>query len=223
MFRFHLIKRLPKKPLVGLALLAVIFLAAGGGVARRADAAGSYTIQVTWSYVHWSAIDDGLGDHTAEVYGTLGAHNNATNQHVYRTLGNGGKGTCTSDWSGPVNPGDSTLNQWGLCNKRVNVGPYHYFAKTRLSPFPSANQPDGNYTLYNNIVTLQVAAGQSLTFISDLSDYDALSANDPMCHVGGTFSFTDAQLQTLHAGKPLQQPIGSSDGTCMVMIELNRI
>lgn len=224
MFRFNLTKRLPKKPLLGLALLAVALLAAGGGMAKRADAATTYTIQVEWQWVHWSAIDDGLGDHTAEVYGTLAAYNNATYQKAYRSLGNGGKGTCTSNWSGPMNPGDPNVNQWGLCNKRVTAGPTYYdFAKTRLSPLITSNQPDGNYTLYNNKVTLQVSAGQSLTFVANLKDYDALSANDSMCHVGGSFTFTDAQLQGLYnTGKELKQPIGSSDGTCNVMVALTR-
>jgi hypothetical protein len=217
MFGFNLIKRLPKKPLLGPAVLALALVAAGGGMAKRADAAGTYTIEVSWDYVHWSSIDDGVFDHTAEVYGTLGAHNNTTAQNAYRMMGNAGHGTCTAQW-----PDLYTTKLIGPCNKKVDVGPYYYFHQTPLSPFTSANQPAGNYTYQNNKVFLQVSAGQSLTFIVDLWDYDATSANDPMCRMGGTFTFTDAQLQTLSVS-PTLKSLGASDGTCTVGFQLHRV
>jgi len=216
MFRFTLIKRLPKKPMLAVALVAVALLAAGGRAATHADAASTYTIEVSWDYVHWSAIDDGISDHTAEVFGTLQAGNAALGQHQFRMMGNAGKGTCSAQWP------DYSANLVGPCNKKVDVGPYYYFAKTPLSASTSANQPAGNYTLQNNKVYLQAVAGQSLTFIVNLSDYDATSANDPMCQLGGSVSFTDAQLQTLNAN-PTLQPNTSSNGTCTVGLHLRRV
>jgi hypothetical protein len=209
---FNLGKRLPKKPLLGLAVLALALLAAGGGMAKRADAATIYTIEVSWDYAHWSAIDDGILDHTAEVYGTLQADSWTMSEHAYRMLGNAGAGTCSAQWSGS-----------GPCNKKVSVGPWYNFAQTPLSSSKSANQPAYKYTLDNNKMYFQVAAGNYLSFIVMLSDYDATSANDPMCQLTGDFKYTDAQLQTLNYTQMLQQQSATSDGTCEVAIHLRRI
>lgn len=218
MIRLNLIKRLPKKPLLGLAVLAVALVVAGGAAARRADAAGTYNILVSWESVQWTAIDDGGADHDAEVYGTLQANSYSTSQVVKRKMGNDGKGTCTSAWYGID----------GRCNKKVNVGTPYGFLNTGLSSSTAPNQPASNYTQANNSFKVQAYAQQAtgtagFFFYANLSDYDAISANDGICQAFGFFNFTDAQLQTLNTMKFLTGSYSQSDGTCEVGIRLQRI
>jgi len=212
MFRFSILKRLPKTPLLGLAALALAVAAAAGGAAKHADAATTYNIEVTFDHVRWSAINDGLGDHTAEVYGELSA--DASGGGGARQLGHGGRTSSSSGWT--------ASNAWS--NKKVDVGPAFFFAQTPLTASPDLDPPTSSYAFNNNKFVVRVAPGARLITRARLEDYDAASADDNMCMMTGSFTFSDLQLQTLNKDVSLNpMPDTSTDGSCVVVVHLRRI
>ena len=213
MIGFNILKRLPKKPLLGLALLAVAIGAAAGGAAKHADAATTYNVEVTFDHVRWSAINDGLGDHTAEVYGELSADISGFGGGA-RQLGHGGRTSSSSDWT--------AANAWS--NKKVTEGPAFFFAQTPLTASRDLDPPTSSYAFNNNKIVVRVAPGARLITRARLEDYDAASADDNMCMMTGSFTFSDLQLQTLNKDvslKPMSDT--STDGSCVVVVHLRRI
>ena len=82
MLRFSLVKRFPTKPLLGLALLTLALMAAGGGAAQTADAqtAPMGNILVTFDSISFPKLNDcswlESNCNTADLYGKVTAVSN---------------------------------------------------------------------------------------------------------------------------------------------------
>jgi hypothetical protein len=211
---FKTLKTLPRKPLIGLGLLAVALVAGGGAAAKQADAASSYTIEVTFDRVRWTSLSDGAFDGTAEVYGHMSANNlHDSKDAQHRQIGSSGVSRCTSGWSGS-----------GTCNKQVWAGPSFFLSQTPLANTRlQTNLPNSAYSFFNNKVFLTVEPGNSVELAFKLNDYDSGSANDRVCEAQAYMSFTDAELQRLNFAKTLTNNSTPQDGVCEVVVALRRV
>jgi hypothetical protein len=213
MFRFNVIKRLPRKPLIGLALLGLA-LTMGAGAAKQAEAGAStpYQIEVTWNGVKWFEIDDGFGNFDFEVYGTVRATNSSSGVSQVRMVGDtGNPGRCSaSDWDGG-----------GPCTKQVGRRLTYNFFETPLSSSTATGQGGINYSFNNNKVFLTVRPGETVRFAVRLFDYDATSANDNACIASASYTLSEAQLQGLHFLS--SHTYNDGDANCDVSFTMRRV
>jgi hypothetical protein len=225
MFRFSFIHRWPKQPLLGLAVLAVALVAAGGGVTRKAEAAtGVYTIEVSFESLTFTDIADGLGNNDAELYGTLyvGPYYHAAGEGT-RMLGTvNNPGVCGASWAAGN----------GACYKTIGEKLAFFFAQTPLCEAGVSSsdclQP---YFFANNTLRFttfsvdptRTDAQVELTIAVKLWDYDRTSANDPMCRVRANVGFTGPEIPSLDKTLTFHNNPAYDDGDCAVRVRFRRV
>ena len=211
------LQRLPRKPLLALAVLALALVAGGLGAAQQAAASATtpYQIEVTWNRVKWSEIDDGFGNFDFELYGTLQATNLTSGVSQVRMIGDtGNPGRCRS----------GTFDGSGPCFKTVGTGLSYFFSNTPLSANTTSGQPAINYAFNNHKVVLTVRPGETFRMSAQLFDYDATSGNDNACITSMSFTPTEAQLQGLSTQfMPAPASYEDGDATCFTEFLLRRV
>jgi len=208
---FHRLGRMPQV-LLALGLLALV-LAAGGATAKPAEASESteYDILVMFDSVRWTAIDDGVFDGDAEVFGLLTARNlTGASPVIVRQLGDRlNPARCSSGWTG-----------LGPCKKDVVTGTTFQFSQTPLALSAASGLPASAYFPNSHGGSLKWRPQDTIRIALDLKDYDAGSANDPICSPSRDFTFTETQLQQLNVSRTLT--FSNAHGTCEVGIRLKR-
>src|SRR5215218_8294444 len=136
MIRFIMFQRLSTKPLVALAVLALIVMASGGVTPQQADAQTppTYNVRVTFDTLIFGQLDDCPKPFqrcdTADLQGDIVAETNGGSRNG-RSLSMPSKiesgGQCFTQW------GDTSLPQ---CNKTVVPNTLYRFADT---PFCKAS------------------------------------------------------------------------------------
>jgi hypothetical protein len=222
MSRFSIIKRLPKKLLLGLAVLALALVAAGGATAGKAEASSStpYTIEVSFEKVTLKNVDDGVFDHTAEVYGFLWASKLSGSQQ-FRNLGTpNNSADCTTEWF-------NGLLSKAPCAKKMGDGTFLFF-DTPLCV--SQNDNHGGTTgcvapffKNNNKFRFTVTANDvGVNFGHLLKDSDDASADDHLCSRGGSVTWSsETELASLNRNTSLTSNWGS--GECSVVVNVRRV
>jgi hypothetical protein len=207
--KFNSLGRMPKLLLAaGVLALAV---AGVGARAKPADAAGPYTIQVTFESIRFSSIDDGFLGGALELYGEVSAQSPRSGQ-VMRGLGNrNNPAVCESSWF-----------TTGQCSKEVDAGITYPWAQTGLCDFLQGVGCVNPHTFNNNKPTIQVAAGEVITVRANLIDEDP-GTDDPACVGIFSRSFTDFELSNMNRSFVLSQTQGQDSGVCVVRINLRRI
>lgn len=205
---------LPKKAILGLAVLGLT-LAAGGASAKQASAGPTtpYTMEVSWNRVKWSEIDDGFANLDFELYGTLHATNLNNGSGGVRMIGDtGNPGRCSSGtWDGS-----------GPCTKEVGTGLSYYFKDTPLSASTATGQGGINYAYNNNKVYVTMRPGDTLRLSARLYDYDATSGNDNACVGTINLTLSEAQLKGQDWTSPgIQYEDG--DAKCFVEFRLRQV
>jgi hypothetical protein len=222
MFGFSLIKHLPKKPLLSLAVVAVAASAALGGATRPAAAATTpFTIEVSFESVTFSHINDGLGNHDAELYGTLSVQGPGSTGTQRRMLGSElNPGVCGTSWTG----------SGGECYKTVNENITNFFSQTRLCAEGVNYQCVAPYATGNNKLRFTFWADPAahtpigFTAYAQLRDYDRSSHDDYMCFAGGGPDLLSNDLPTLDKTITLAQDSSrSQDGVCSVVVRFHRV
>jgi hypothetical protein len=211
----NIVKRLPKKSVVGLAVLGIA-LVAGGGAAKHAEAAGEgHTIEVSFETLKFSAIDDGLFDSTAEASGELRVINHNTSEEGIKLFGTAfAKISCSASWIGGA----------GQCNKKVDENTTYFFSQTGICTATRGLACAGPYFTGNNKVFLHnVKANDQITFHANMFDYDAGSANDNLCNKSASLRFTDLELRNMNRTFQMNQGGANDDGVCTVRFNLRRI
>ena len=206
MIGFNIVKRLPKKPLLALAVLALALMAAGGGAAQHAQASSTtpYYIEVSYNTVRFDAIDDFSLDcgiilycHKGNVYGTFAAFSAsaAASAHDVRMI-SAPTPTCVVDWS---NGDPANL----ACTRRVYSGSTNSFAEVpacAVSRTIASSVPPtclGPYGKGFNKMVLRVYPDTKLALLINLIDRDGGfpdTSDDPVCKAKSNFTFTEAQL-----------------------------
>lgn len=224
MIRFKLIKRLPKKPLLGLAVLALALVAAGGGATpARAQTATSYTIELSFETITFPAIDDcewSARCSRAELYGTLNGRTTST--------GVGSQGARNiATWENSAGCENGWILWWdeaAPCLKLVDAGTVYRFAETPMCASNTHLFCTGNYQLSNNKIRLTVKPGEQIRAGIHLYDYDKLSSDDDACAVTrwvGPFTATElAYLNKTGLGMGMAF---NGDAGCTVTFSLKRV
>jgi len=168
-------------------------------VAQPVAADTTYPVYVTFDNVTFTMVNDGCtylggfdcpGDHLLELYGTVGAYaasgaSSATGGLPYRLFGKWGSHPCETEW-------DASFGT--SCTKEVSVGT-ESFAKVFLCNGSYYQTCSTGYSKNNNLIGLQVHAGEQFKVTVAMQDYDALSANDNVCVTSHWFGpYTAAQL-----------------------------
>jgi hypothetical protein len=228
MTRFSILKRLPKKPLFALAVLAVALVAGGGASVKQADAAGEPRIRISFDWVKFRNIDDcsagGVNCNVAEVYGFLHVD---TAGNLF--LGNTDGGSCEAAWNG----GDAT----GPCRKTVVSGTKYNFAETSLCYNPYTGSC---FVFSNELILNRYTPGSPIVLSISLKDFDPsiFDADDEICRPSNHVTpsplngpgirdfvvpgFSLAQLQTLNHTIKLTYDNPSGHGGCELQVTFKR-
>jgi len=220
MFRIHIVKQLPKKPLLALAVLALAVMAGVGGAAK-ADAQTleprTYTIEVSFNSISFPRLDDCpvLFDRcdTADLSGEFQA----------KTSG-GSIGTLVLS-----DPAFDCFAQWGElsrpgCYKHVLQGQTLSFAATPLCRVMSAFfiPCNAQYSGNNNKIRLSVRPGQTITVSVNLDDYDLVS-DDSVCEAQQQIGPYPAGLSSTYQQTISLSQAFNGDGSCNVSVTLRRV
>src|SRR6266540_1051197 len=182
------------------AAAATVLAASSLLIAQPAAADTTYPVNVTFDSVKFTMVYDACiyhpfdvycdWDHTVEVYGTVGAYTTAGASSAagglpYRLFGKWGSHPCDTEW-------DASFGT--SCTKEVSVGT-ESFAKVFLCNGSYYQTCSTGYSKNNNLIGLQVHAGEQFKVTVAMQDYDALSANDNVCVTSHWFGpYTAAQL-----------------------------
>lgn len=221
MIGFNILKRLPKTPLLGLAVLALTLalVAIGGATAKRADAAtNTYTLEVSFEFLRFTDIDDGVANNRAELYGFLEANGNAPNSKFHGSMIGtwGNPGVCGADWTGS-----------GQCYKRVDENVTYFFSQTPMCNSSSnAMFCSTPYATNNNKVRVTMsadptsAANVAVGISISLYDYDS-GSDDLLCARTTSLNIASSKIPTLDQSFDIHD--SAHDGDCTVRVRVRRV
>lgn len=213
--------RIGRRPLAGLAALAVVLTFAAGGAVRPANAhAAQYLgtpMQVTFDSISFPKLNDcnwlQSNCNTADLYGTVTAVSNGGSSGG-RSVGDP-TSSCELAWE------DTTL---GFCYKLVHQGDVKLFQGAPLCTMPTAfttNWQDCRQ--YNNSFVVYANAGETLTVGANLWDHDYASADDKVCVVSLKLPVTQASLVHGATGSYVMGQGFNGAGSCTVSFTLQTL
>jgi len=224
MIRFNLFKRISKKPLLVLAVLALAVVA-GGATVGTADAQTptSYTIQLSFRTVTFPAVEDceffGFDCDGMSVYGTINGRTTSTGVAAQgarnlATWGNTARCGAYWNWDSYYDRGREQ------CVKEVDEGGQYLFERTPLCASHTHLYCTGNYQVNNNKISLTVKPGEQIRAGINLKNEDNADVCNTTKWVG---PFTEAQLQTLSMNGIGMGMAFNGHASCTVVFNLQRI
>ncbi len=233
MFLSTMFKRLPKKPLLAAAALALaLSLGAGRAGTHAAHAAQQYAA-IEFYGIQFDAVDDGTTscgpdswpfcptDTHAEVYANFAAAGTSGGYFARNLAGQGSQpGWCGSvrDWYAST--------AYGPCFKDVDGGlpgyPAAWTYTYRLGDAAVCTTPSrgaacsGSYQTNNNVIRMVVKPGDVIHVALTAKDYDWGSADDVLCNINATLNpFASGSGQySLHSP-------WNGDGECHVLVNVS--